>query len=250
LKKAPELFIGTAGWSIPAPQAERCAAAGSHLARYARCLPAVEINTSFYRSHRPATYERWAGSVPADFKFSLKLPKAITHEHRLVGCRELVDAFLAEAGALGDKLGPILVQLPPSLEFNRRTAGLFFKLLRQRVPGPISCEARHPSWFEAAADSRLAEFQVARVAADPAIAPAAATPGGWLGWAYYRLHGSPRMYYSAYTGEYLEQLASRLRRHTAEGAGAWCIFDNTTLGAALGNALDLAASFTSARPGS
>jgi uncharacterized protein YecE (DUF72 family) len=80
---------------------------------------------------------------------------------------------------------------------------------------------------------------VARVAADPAVVPAAAEPGGWASTAYYRLHGSPRMYYSAYDAMYLSALAQRLETHRRAGVTAWCIFDNTAHGAAIGNALDL-----------
>ena len=77
----------------------------------------MEINSSFYRPHRTATYERWAASVPEDFRFAVKVPKAITHERRLKDASDLLDRFLSEAGGLGPKLGPLLVQLPPSLSF-------------------------------------------------------------------------------------------------------------------------------------
>src|SRR6185312_6154680 len=72
------------------------------------------INSSFYKPHRPATYARWAASVPAGFRFSVKVPKLATHERRLVDTDDVLEAFLAEATQLGDKLGPLLVQLPPS----------------------------------------------------------------------------------------------------------------------------------------
>lgn len=85
----------------------------------------------------------------------------------------------------------------------------------------------------------MIESEVARVAADPARVPAAGEPGGWPGLVYFRLHGSPRTYYSAYDEEYLDALASRLAEHAAAGRQAWCIFDNTVLGAATRNALDL-----------
>ena len=90
---------------------------GSHLERYGAILNAVEINSSFYRPHRTATYERWAASVPEDFRFAVKVPKAITHERRLKDVGDLLDRFLSEVSGLGPKLGPLLVQLPPSLSF-------------------------------------------------------------------------------------------------------------------------------------
>src|ERR1700760_3747408 len=96
--------IGTAGWSIPKAQRERFGAGDSILARYAARLNAVEINSSFYRPHRPATYARWAAAVPQNFRFSVKLPKAITHERRLEDCGDLLDRFVAEVTGLGPKL--------------------------------------------------------------------------------------------------------------------------------------------------
>jgi uncharacterized protein YecE (DUF72 family) len=111
----------------------------------------------------------------------------------------------------------------------------FLEVLRARTAGALVCEPRHASWFEPDADAVLAEHRVARVAADPARVPDAALPGGWTGLRYYRLHGSPRMYYSEYDPDVLADLARKLM---AEGAvETWCIFDNTTSGAATGNAL-------------
>lgn len=82
---------------------------------------------------------------------------------------------------------------------------------------------------------------VARVAADPACVPAAARPGGWRGLSYYRMHGSPKVYYSSYSEAFIVALAERLQEDLSAGREVWCIFDNTTLGAATRNALDLAA---------
>lgn len=192
----PSLFVGCAGWSIPKPAQPDFPAGGSHLERYAQRLPAVEINSSFYRPHRPATYARWAESVPADFRFAVKVPKTITHEAKLVATEGVLERFLAEVGGLGAKLGVLLVQLPPSLRFDAVVAGGFFDLLRECRTGACACEPRHPSWFAPEADALLRRRQIARVAADPASVPAAALPGGWEGLAYYRLHGSPKIYYS------------------------------------------------------
>ena len=105
--------------------------------------------------------------------------------------------------------------------------------------GAVACEPRHPSWLTAPAEALLSEMRIARVAADPARAEHDAEPGGWPGLAYYRLHGSPRIYYSAYPPDYLDRLASSIRAATARGVPAWCIFDNTASGAATANALDL-----------
>lgn len=233
--------VGTAGWTIPAGEAEVFPSAGSSLERYAARFPCAEINSSFHRSHRPQTWARWAAAVPEDFRFSAKLPKEITHRRRLVDCAEPLAAALAEMAALGAKLDVLLVQLPPSLAFERSVAEPFLADLRGRWDRHIACEPRHPGWFEGDADSLLDELRVARVAADPARVPAAAEPGGWRGLAYFRLHGSPVVYRSSYDDGRLEDYAARI---AAETGPTWCLFDNTASGAATSDALKLQASLS------
>jgi len=234
--KTQPFYIGTAGWNVPAESRHRFPAEGSHLARYAACFNAAEINSSFYRPHRPATYRRWAETVPDEFRFSVKLPKEITHRKRLVGVEADLDEFLTQATSLGTRLGPILVQLPPSFAFDEGVAVGFFARFRARFTGRVVFEPRHATWFDPAVDQMLAELRIARVAADPAPVPAAADPGGWEELVYYRAHGSPRVYYSPYDPAFLGQLALQLRAAPAE---RWCIFDNTALGYAAGDALRL-----------
>lgn len=233
------LKIGTAGWSIPRDLAADYPGAGTHLQRYAGAFGVAEINSSFHRPHRPTTYERWAASVPPDFRFSVKLPKTITHQSRLVGCFELLRRFADEVSGLGDRRGPILVQLPPSLAYDEAIASAFF-CEASRLLGPaIVCEPRHPSWFTAIVDRLLANIGVARVAADPAIQPEAALPGGSSGMAYFRLHGTPVVYRSSYDQEALDRQAAVHRQMRARGVECWTIFDNTAAGAALANASEL-----------
>lgn len=234
-------YVGRAGWSLSRTEQVHVPAEGaSILERYARRFPAVEINSSFYRPHRPTTYARWAACVPPDFRFSVKVPKRITHELRLVGAEPVLDTFLAEVTCLGDKLGCLLVQLPPSFAFDAGVARTFFEALRARHAGAVVFEPRHPTWFTDDVERLLAELRIARVAADPARVPEAAEPAGWPGIVYYRLHGSPRVYYDTYDDAYMSALATRLREHLASSnVPVWCIFDNTALGAATTNAVDL-----------
>lgn len=212
---------------------------GSLLERYAAVFPAVEINSSFYRPHRPDTYRRWADSVPGDFRFAAKLPRSITHDCRLVGALPLLDAFLGEVCALGDKLGPLLIQLPPSLAFDARRAGTFLRAFRARHAGGLCIEPRHASWFGDAADAVLQRHRIARAGTDPSLSAVAAVPGGTTSLCYTRLHGSPRMYYSNYDRAHLQIVAERLRQERQRGALSWCIFDNTAAGHAVPNALEL-----------
>jgi uncharacterized protein YecE (DUF72 family) len=235
------IHIGCAGWSIPGAEAGRFASGGSHLERYAQVFDTAEINSSFYRPHQKKTYTRWAESVPDDFNFSVKVPKAITHERKLVDCEESLRRFIDETLGLGNKLAVLLIQLPPKLQLDIPAANNFFTLLRSLHAGLVACEPRHASWFTQEAEALLCEFKVARVAADPppkALTgnPSVGQPGGWDGFRYYRLHGSPRIYYSAYSTEFLQALAAQL---TSDKKPTWCIFDNTTLGEAMPNALTL-----------
>ena len=231
--------IGTASWSIPKADAAHFPVHGSHLERYAQTFDGVEINTSFYRPHQRSTYERWAAAVPANFQFAVKIPKTITHERRLIGTADLLERFLSEVDGLGPKLGPLLVQLPPSLAFTTEAAGSFLQDLRERFSGELVCEPRHLSWFTSDVNLLMERLRIGRVAADPHPIAGSDKPGGWLGLVYYRLHGSPRMYYSAYAEEALEGWAREIRAHATRGARVWCIFDNTAAFAATGDALTM-----------
>lgn len=236
-RDAGELRIGTAGWSVPGALRDRFPEEGTHLRRYAAVLNAVEINSSFYRAHRPSTYARWAASVPDGFRFSVKLPRTITHERRLKGCEREIADFAAQVGELGVRLGPVLVQLPPSFAFpgSAPVERVVNELVRQ-LDTQIVVEPRHATWFAPEVDALLASLGASRVAADPPPAPQAAVPGGWQGFTYWRLHGSPRIYYSDYSPVRLVEFAE------AVGGGKhsrrWVVFDNTAAGAALANALE------------
>ncbi len=232
------IVIATAGWSLPRACQPRFDAEGTHLQRYARVLRGAEINTSFYREHAPATYANWARQTPRGFRFSVKLPREITHDLRLRAARKPLLAFLASLAGLGSRLGPLVVQLPPSLAYERRSARTFFTLLRAHHDGPAACEPRHPSWFDDHADALLKAHGIARVAADPSVVEAAAVPGGDPALVYYRLHGSPRMYWSDYDAERLQRWADALRA-LPRRTEAWCVFDNTASSAAMKNALEL-----------
>jgi len=231
--------VGVAGWSVPAALGERFRPDGSHLERYASRFDVVEIDSSFHGPHRRTTYARWAASVPPGFRFSVKLPRAITHERRLVDCTDLLMRFAEEVSGLGEKRGPVLVQLPPSFAWSGTLAAEFFEQLEALVASDIVCEPRHASWFTAEAGAMLRRHRVARVAADPAPVPEAARPGGWDGMAYLRLHGSPRIYRSAYPPSVIADHAGAVAALAVGGAQVWAIYDNTAAGAAPADALAL-----------
>lgn len=228
--------IGCAGWSIPRAHAQHFPRGASVLERYAQVFDAVEINATFYRTPRASTFQRWADSVPAGFRFSVKLPRTLTHYARLQGSESQLDAFLSCASPLGNKLGAVLVQLPPSMAFDGDVVERFFATLHERVGSQVvvACEPRHASWSGVEVDELLRQVGVSRVAADPPrfvddARPAGAAPSYW------RWHGSPRMYYDGYADAALASLAKALRAVK----GSWAIFDNTASGNATGDALRL-----------
>jgi uncharacterized protein YecE (DUF72 family) len=172
----------------------------------------------------------------------------ITHDQQLRRARAPLERFLQETAGLGRKRGPLLVQLPPSHEFDARVAGRFFDVVRAHYDGLLVCEPRHETWFSAKAEAVLVRFKVGRVAADPPPTTGADAPGGWHGIVYYRLHGSPRKYWSKYDAGFIGALAKRIRE-VPKSIDAWCIFDNTASGAALENAWELNALLQAVRAG-
>jgi uncharacterized protein YecE (DUF72 family) len=203
----------------------------------------VEINSTFYRLPRPTTLERWRDSTPADFRFAAKLPRAITHEAGLdVSARE-VNEFCKLMTRLEPKLGPLLVQLPPSLSFDAVLARRLFAQLKRAGAGQVVLEPRHPSWFVPQAEELLTQHRVACAAADPPRGAGPLQPGGCRDFVYFRWHGSPRMYFSSYSPEALAGLARQIRALGAASSECevYCFFDNTALGAAAINALSLKA---------
>jgi uncharacterized protein YecE (DUF72 family) len=233
-----DVRIGTAGWSIPRAAACRFDSVGTHLERYSRRLRCAEINSSFHRPHAATTYAKWRDSTPADFRFAVKMPRTITHELRLRDPREPFVTFLAQTDGLAEKRGPILVQLPPSLSFDASVVSPFLDVVRKCYDGPMVCEPRHATWFSSTVGSLLDRYGVSRVTADPPPVPEASVPAGLPRLAYFRLHGSPRKYWSRYDENDIATLAATVRSiSTAEEV--WCVFDNTASGAAVENAWEL-----------
>jgi uncharacterized protein YecE (DUF72 family) len=234
--------IGLAGWSEASsrygkllPTASEEGATG--LRRYAAAFDFVEINSSFYRQVRPETYAKWAREVPENFSFSVKMHRLITHYTRLKNTALLKDFFGSVSG-LGNKLAVVLVQLPPTLIFDQEIAGTFFRALRRVYEGCAVCEPRHASWSADEARDLLAKYGVGPVlteipaaGGDPLQDAAPEIP------LYVRLHGTPRKYYSSYSGEDLERLADFLGKHRARRR--YVVFDNTAGPAGVRNALEL-----------
>jgi uncharacterized protein YecE (DUF72 family) len=172
------IYIGTAGWTIPKAHAPAFPESGSSLSRYASVFNAAEINSTFYRPHRPSTFERWRDSVPPAFRFAVKVPKTITHDLQLVDAVGAFASFVLSISGLGDRVGPLLLQLLPKLAFDATVIKAFLGEARDLSNSVLVFEPRHASWFSAQADALLAEYDVARAGADPERAPGAFRSGG------------------------------------------------------------------------
>ncbi|MCC2644767.1 MAG: hypothetical protein K0R94_545 [Burkholderiales bacterium] len=232
------IYIGTAGWGIPTRLSEKFPGQGTHLERYARILNCVEINSSFYKLHKPETYEKWARLTPQNFRFSVKLSRYFTQEARLGDTSGLLNETLDGISQLGNKWAVLLVQLPPSLLFDQNVAAKFFRRLCSLCPQPITLEPRHISWTSEQAIDLLAVYQISKVIADPE--PVFLAPEKCKGLSkilYYRLHGSPEIYKSSYSSDYIKSMRNQMSEYSKKNV--WCIFNNTTLGFATENAIEL-----------
>jgi uncharacterized protein YecE (DUF72 family) len=235
------VLIGLAGWSEAASRHGKLLPAAGEgatgLQRYAAAFDFVEINSSFYRQVKLATYEKWAGEVSADFRFAVKMHRLITHYTRLKNT-DLLKDFFASVEGLGKKLAVVLVQLPPTLVFDSGVAEKCFAVLRSIYQGCVVCEPRHPSWEAKDAQEVLGSFEIGTVLTEiPSEETGAKHPARCCPPVYVRLHGAPRKYYSSYSAADLARLAGFL----AASAGRQChvVFDNTAGPAGVLNALEL-----------
>jgi uncharacterized protein YecE (DUF72 family) len=159
----PGLYLGTSGWSYADWEGSlypEGIPAGSRLAEYAKHYATVEIDSTFYGTPRRSTVEKWREIVPEGFLFAAKFPQEITHENNLVGSGEPTLAFVETMRLLGDRLGPLLVQLPPS--FAVEGMGVLEDFLSVLPRGPrYAVEVRHRSWLGSDLPELLREHGVA-----------------------------------------------------------------------------------------
>lgn len=174
--------------------------------------------------------------MPDAFRFSVKVPKDISHVRGLANAESATYQFIDEIKPLQEKLGCILVQLAPSLSFDEATVAAFFTALRRTYAGPVAVEPRHASWAEPAAMALLRHYNCSEVAADPIVVQFPSRKNS--GFAYFRLHGWPHVYSSSYSEAFIAGIGDNMTAQP-EGSDVWCIFDNTARGAATANALSL-----------
>jgi uncharacterized protein YecE (DUF72 family) len=215
--------VGTSGWNYPEwkgsfyPSDTKPA---GMLPYYAARFSTVEVNNTFYRMPTAKVVQGWMAAVPPPFTFVLKAPQRITHFARLRDVDEPVRVFCDTAGLLGERLGPLLFQLPPNFKVD---AGRLADLLAQLPPGlRAAFEFRNPSWFADAVYERLAARNAALCIADndDGATPMVATAD----WGYLRLRAT------GYTDDDLRAWLETLRRIGGRWRDAFVFFKHEERG--------------------
>lgn len=230
--------VGTSGWAyrhwlgrfyprrLPSTQA---------LAHYACRFPTVEVNSTYYRLPSEATFDAWRAAVPPGFRFAVKMPGSVTHDKRLVDAQAEAEAFYARCRRLGDRLGVVLVQLPPGFHADLGLLDAFLAGVPSDVR--VAVELRHRSWFERDVRDLLERRGAAFVVHDynRKGSPVWATADV----AYLRLHGPTGRYRGSYDAETLLAWAEQVKEWVAVGLEVYAFLNNDERGKSVRNALDL-----------
>lgn len=239
-------FVGTSGWNyagwrglfypegLPSRQ---------YLAFYAGEFGTTEVNYSFYHLPRPQTYANWAAQVPEGFVFAVKASRLVTHIKRLKAVAEPWRTFVGNARGLGTRLGPILLQFPPSLAKDEARLKQFLALARREARGKpplrLVFEFRHESWFTDPVYRLLRAHGAALCIADSPRYPRRDVVTA--DFTYFRFHGRTRLFASRYTTGELAEEARGMARQLAAGLDVYVYFNNDAEGHAVENARALGA---------
>lgn len=232
--------VGTSGWSYPHWRGvlyER--GTKDLLARFVRSFDTVELNASFYRWPSPARFAAWRDRLPDGFVMTVKAPRGLTHARRLQPTASWMSRIDAGLAALGDRCGPLLAQLPPTLERDDALLEDFLAALPARAR-PVM-ELRHPSWDAEEVYALLGRRGAAYCVMD---GPGLATiPRVTTRLAYVRLHGpaSEAMYAGGYSSVALAVWARRIAAWAADGVDVLVYFNNDLGGHAVRDAQALMA---------
>lgn len=234
------IHIGTSGWQYAhwkGPFYDEGTSSGDMLARYAERLPAVEVNAFFYGLPDAESVEHWRDTVPEDFVFAVKASRYLTHMKKLKDPEGPVSNLLDVARKFDDKLGPILMQLPPNWRFNGERLGNALQAFPDDLR--LAVEMRDASWICKEGLDILRAHNAAFCVYELAgyRTPWHATAD----FAYVRLHGpSEEKYRGEYTRRQLRTVAGHLDKWLGDGLDVYCFFDNDEAGYAANNAMTLA----------
>jgi uncharacterized protein YecE (DUF72 family) len=232
------VHIGTSGWSY-SHWAGRFYPADLKnnywLNYYSKEFNTVEINSSFYHLPKPQTFINWKKNTGADFLFSVKVSRYITHIKRLIDCREALDRLLAAAKELGEKLGPFLFQLPPNLNEDRPRLENFLKILPKEYK--FAFEFRNESWFTQDIYNLLKDTGYAVVISSSPRFPYREEITA--DFCYIRMHGPGNLYCSCYLRDELEKIALLIKKNLKKNIENYVYFNNDAQGYAVENARTL-----------
>jgi uncharacterized protein YecE (DUF72 family) len=238
------LFIGTSGWTYSSWKGTfypEDLPSRDYLAFYSREFESTEVNYSFYHLPRPSTYEKWAAQVPDEFIFALKASRFITHVKRLVDVKEAWARFVQNAQVLASRLGPVLLQFPPSFRSDRRTLAAFLRGAQRSAPKSyplrLVFEFRHESWFSGLTYALLRRCNAALCIADSPRYPRRDVLTA--DFVYLRFHGRTNLFASKYTDAELAEEAMQITRYLRDGLDVYVYFNNDALGHAVENARTL-----------
>jgi uncharacterized protein YecE (DUF72 family) len=236
------LHIGTSGWSykhwqeVLYPKEIR---PEKYLEFYATRFACVELNSSFYSLPRENTVSGWMRRTPDDFRFCLKISRLITHHLRLANIEEPVRKFFTVFNTMNEKLGPVLIQLPPGLIYDRAVICDFLGMLTERYSDyRYAVEIRNKSWMTDEFFGLLSDYDTALVFADSGDRyPYCETIT--TDFIYLRLHGRRQLYASDYSEEELKTYADKIASWQGSEKEIWVFFNNDYNGYAVMNALRL-----------
>jgi uncharacterized protein YecE (DUF72 family) len=203
--------------------------------RYAEEFDTVEINASFYRLPLASTFEGWRDKAPRGFHYAVKVNRFITHMKKLLHCEAEVDRFIALARPLGEKLGPLLYQLPPNLHKNIERLEAFLTRLPKDLEQVV--EFRHKSWYDEDVLRVLDAHRVGFVAHDMKGLVSPRWASGRT--AYVRFHGGKGRYWGRYSDEALLEWTDWCLEQARGGRRVWCYFNNDMHGHAIEDARTL-----------
>jgi uncharacterized protein YecE (DUF72 family) len=231
-----EIHLGCSGWfywhwkGIFYPEAENTKHWFRH---YTGVFQTVELNAPFYKWPTPATVRRWMREAPANFRYTVKVNREITHERRMVRTKQLVRSFYDIGKILGPQLGCFLFQFPPSYKY---TAARLKSIVAQLDPQWRNVvEFRHKSWWRAGVYRAFAKSKITFCSVSAPRFPETLPPASEL--IYVRFHGRSRWYRHDYSTEELSSWAQRIASSPAQTA--YLYFNNDREGYAIKNALEL-----------
>ena len=242
------LYIGTSGWHYNdwiGTFYPKDVKGYNELKYHAQHFNTVENNSSFYRISKESTYKTWDRMTPADYRFSIKVNKAVTHEAKLEltdGVQDKLNYVLESTQVLGDKLGAIVVQLPASFHYDLPKLADFLQFFRQHVDAQkhrfdVAIEFRNKYWLVNETYAVLKKYNVALVAGQSSRYPLAREVTADV--AYIRMHGPDKLFASKYTPEQLAEWADYIKQISGQVKRIYVYFNNDFYGYAIENAKEL-----------